>query len=335
MKFLIAGYGSIGRRHLRNIQELGEHELVLLRSKKSTLSEEEIAGLPVETTVEAALAHRPDAVVIANPTALHLDVAIPAARAGVHILMEKPVSGTLERLDELENALKTGGAKLLVGFQFRFHPSLALARQFLADQVIGRPLSVRVEWGEYLPAWHPWEDYRRSYSARADLGGGVALTLSHPFDYLRWLFGEPSDLWAISEQISDLDLDVDDVAEVGLRFESGVIASVHLDYYRRQPVHRFEIVGTRGLMSWDNADGSVKVVDVENGVNDVFYPPEGFERNWLFVSEMRHFMDVVQGRSEPVCTLEDGLRAQQIALAVHRASAERRMLSAAEMFTRS
>ncbi len=335
MKFLIAGYGSIGRRHLRNIQALGEHELVLLRSNRSTLPEAEIAGLPVETSVEAALAHRPDAVVIANPTALHLDVAIPAARAGVHILVEKPVSSSLERMAELEQALQSGAAKLLVGFQFRFHPTLALVRQFLADQVIGRPLSVRVDWGEYLPAWHPWEDYRRSYSARSDLGGGVALTLSHPLDYLRWLFGEPADLWAFSGQISDLEIAVDDVAEAGLRFESGLIASVHLDYYRRQPVHRFEIVGTRGVMRWDNADGSVHVVDAESGVDDSFYPPEGFERNWLFLSEMRHFMDVIDGRSEPVCTLEDGLRAQQIALAVHRASAERRMISATEMFTRS
>ncbi|MBN2047373.1 MAG: hypothetical protein JW750_05990, partial [Anaerolineaceae bacterium] len=74
MKFLIAGFGSIGRRHFRNLRALGQNEIVLLRSRRSTLDDEEVAGYPVEMTIEAALAHRPDALIVANPTALHLDV---------------------------------------------------------------------------------------------------------------------------------------------------------------------------------------------------------------------------------------------------------------------
>ena len=124
MRFLIAGFGSIGRRHLRNLRMLGENDLILLRSHKSTLPDDEIAGVPVETEIEAALAHRPDAVIISNPTALHLDVAIPAARAGCDLLMEKPVSHNLERLAELKKALKSGGGEMLLGYQFRFHPGL-------------------------------------------------------------------------------------------------------------------------------------------------------------------------------------------------------------------
>ena len=92
MKFLIAGFGSIGRRHLRNLQALGERDILLYRSHHSTLPDEEIAGLPVETDLKAALAHHPDAVIISNPTALHLDVAIPAAQAGCAILLEKPIA---------------------------------------------------------------------------------------------------------------------------------------------------------------------------------------------------------------------------------------------------
>ena len=112
MKFLIAGLGSIGRRHVRNLRALGEHDILLYRTHRGTLLDEELAGLPEETDLRRALDHEPDAVVIANPTALHLDVAIPAAEAGCHILLEKPVSDSLDRLDELQVALQHGGGKL-------------------------------------------------------------------------------------------------------------------------------------------------------------------------------------------------------------------------------
>ncbi len=258
MKFLIAGYGSIGRRHLRNLLALGQKDVLLYRTHHSTLSDDELQDVVVETDLAAALAHQPDGVIIANPTALHLDVAIPAAQAGCHLLMEKPVSHSLERIHELESALESGGGQLLVGFQFRFHPGLQQVERLLQNGSIGRPLSFRAQWSEYLPDWHPWEDYRRSYSARADLGGGVVFTLTHPIDYLCWLLGELESLWATTGQVSDLALDVEDVAEIGLQFASGVIGSVHLDYYQRPAVHRLEISGTAGLIQWNNADGSVR-----------------------------------------------------------------------------
>ena len=185
MKFLIAGFGSIGRRHLRNLISLGQNDIVLLRSHKSTLPEDEIKDIPVETNITDALAHHPDGVVIANPTALHLDTAIPAAEAGCAVFMEKPVTDSLDRLPELRQALTKNRGRMQMGFQFRFHPGFATLRELIDAGRIGRPLSFRAEWGEYLPGWHPWEDYRKSYSARKDLGGGVLLTLSHPLDYVR------------------------------------------------------------------------------------------------------------------------------------------------------
>ena len=185
---------------------------------------------------------------------MHLDVAIPAAQAGCHLFLEKPISHSLERLDELQAAVHRGGGQVLTGYQFRFHPGLRHARRLLAEGAIGRPLSVRAHWGEYLPGWHPWEDYRQGYSARADLGGGVVLTLSHPLDYLRWLFGEVSALWAFTGQLSDLELQVEDTAEIGLRFACGVLGSVHLDYNQHPPAHCLEIIGTQGAIRWDNAE---------------------------------------------------------------------------------
>src|SRR5262245_17455937 len=130
MKFLIAGLGSIGRRHMRNLIALGEKDIVLYRTRKSTMPEEDLAEFPQETDLQVALTkHKPDAVIVANPTGYHLDVAIPAAKAGCALLLEKPLSHSTERLDELQAAVQKSGSKTLVGFQFRFHPGMIRAKQ--------------------------------------------------------------------------------------------------------------------------------------------------------------------------------------------------------------
>ena len=139
---------------------------------------------------------------------------------------------------------------------------------------MGRPISFRCEWGEYLPDWHPWEDYRRSYSSRNDLGGGVVLTLCHPLDYLRTFFGEVKSLWGKTGRISDLEIEVEDHAEIIMEFSSGVTGSVHLDYYRRTPAHKLEITCSEGQVAWDNADGTARFLSA--GQNDwiVVQPPD-------------------------------------------------------------
>ncbi|HAV78377.1 MAG TPA: gfo/Idh/MocA family oxidoreductase, partial [Anaerolineae bacterium] len=218
------------------------------------------------------------------------------------------------------------GSKILVGFQFRYHPTLNKARELIQANTIGQVLTVHAHWGEYLPQWHPWEDYRASYAARADLGGGVIRTLTHPLDYLRYLIGEVESLWSFNGHVSPLELDVEDVAEIGLKFSNGAIGGVHLNYVQRHPRHTLEIVGTQGTLRWDNADGILHICKFSAPFGsysdhppapdiETFSPPEGFERNQLFVSQTRHFVEITKGESEPVCTLEDGIMALHLSLA--------------------
>jgi len=266
-------------------------------------------------------------IAISNPTSLHLDVAIPAAEAGCHLLLEKPVSHSMARVDALQAAVRRGGSRVLVGFQFRYHPGLRRIAALLADGAIGRPLSVRAVYGEYLPGMHPWEDYRQGYSARADLGGGVVLTLCHPLDYLHWLLGDVKQVWAFTGQLNDFELDVEDTAEIGLRFTAGVLGSVRLDYNQRPPAHWLEIVGTEGTVRWDNADGAAHVYRAQEGKWEAFPAPERFERNQMFLDQMAHFLRVVRGEEEPVCTLEDGIWALRLALAVHESARRGQMVA--------
>src|SRR5258708_1074635 len=145
MRFLIAGLGSIGRRHFHNLISLGEKDIVLLRSHRASLPDDELAGYAVETDLQAALKkYDPEAVIIANPTALHMNVAIPAARAGCSLLIEKPISHSLDQIDELEAALEKGAGSPLRGFPFPFHPIPQKSSHSLTSGAPGNPLSFRL-----------------------------------------------------------------------------------------------------------------------------------------------------------------------------------------------
>jgi predicted dehydrogenase len=242
--------------------------------------------------------------------------------------LEKPIAHSLERLDLLQRAAEKTGSKILVGFQFRYHPTLNQARELIRSNAIGRILTVHAHWGEYLPQWHPWEDYRRSYAARSELGGGVIVTLTHPLDYLRYLLGEVESLWSFNGHISPLEVDVEDVAEIGLRFAGGAVGGVHVNYFQRPPVHRWEIVGTEGTLHWDNAQGLLHLYRMPDpfgsysdhphaAAPETFFPPDDFERNHLFLAQMRHFIQVVRGETEPVCTLDDGVQALRLGSAAY------------------
>ncbi|MCH7662780.1 MAG: hypothetical protein IH859_02800 [Chloroflexi bacterium] len=137
---------------------------------------------------------------------------------------------------------------------------------------------------------------------------------------MRWLLGDVASLWASIAQSGELDLDVEDVAEIGLQFTNGVIGSVHLDYLQRPPVHNLEIIGAQGTLRWDNADGAVSIYRASSGKWETYPTPPGFERNHLFQAEMKHFLEVIRGDAEPLCTLEDGLAALELALAAHRSA---------------
>lgn len=299
---------------MRNFLDLGQ-EVVLFRTGKSTLPDDGLQGLPIERDLSIALDRwGPDGVVVANPTSLHLDVALPAAKAGCNVLIEKPVSHNMAGLAELDETLSARGRKALVGYHFRFHPGLKAVKGTLEEGRLGTPVSASVHWGEYLPGWHPWEDYRCSYAAREDLGGGVLLTLSHPFDYLRWFFG---DVKSVSAQIScsGLGLQVEDTAEILLEFAAGLLGRVHLNYNQRPPQHTLQIVCTGGTIEWNYFNGMTQVWPAVLDSPERVDLPRGFDRNDMFVAEAEHFLAVVAGDVEPVCALKDGVHALEIALA--------------------
>jgi predicted dehydrogenase len=331
MKALFVGLGGIGQRHVRNLRALLGNRVDVLAHRVRRLSHvltdkleiqagadlEEQYGIRVYEHLEAALEQQPDVALICNPTSLHIPVALQAARAGCHLFLEKPVANTLEGVEELLAEVHHRNLVTLVGYHFRFHPCLRALSSLLQRGTIGPVVAVRAEAGEYLPGWHPYEDYRQSYAARKELGGGVILSQIHDLDYLYWLFGLPRRVFAIGGHLSSLEVDVEDVASILMAFSiDGRTFPVHLhqDYLQRPPTRTCQVVGDKGKILIDFRALQLSVYDHLGQLADS-QDFQGFQRNQLFLDEMKHFLACVRGEESPIVSIRDGVQSLRMALA--------------------
>ena len=331
MRFLVVGLGGIGQRHVRNLRALLGPDTEIMayrvRGTSPTLTDglsvepgssvEQKYGLQVVTDLGAALGARPDAVLVCNPSSLHMPVAIKAAQVKCNLFVEKPLSHTAERVNELIDLVETHDLVGLVGYQMRFHPCLQRLHTLLQQGAVGRVVAVRIEVGEYLPGWHTYEDYRQMYASRADLGGGVILSQIHELDYVYWLFGMPTRVFALGGHLTRLDVDVEDTASILLQCVvdgRAIPVHVHQDYIQRPASRTCEVIGDAGKILVDLRELTVTVFGEEGNIAESSAYPD-FQRNQLFLEEMRHFLACLEGRETPRVTVRDGAHSLTMALA--------------------
>jgi predicted dehydrogenase len=321
MNILVIGCGSIGQRHLRNLRGLGISPLSAVDPDPGCADAARAAGAVVHGDLEGALAARPEVALVCTPPHLHLDAARAALAAEAHVFVEKPLAASLEGVDDVLALAAARGRLLAVGYNLRFHPAVQEVKRLLDGGAIGRPLMLRLEFGQYLPDWRPRRDYRAGYNARAAMGGGILLDASHEFDCARWLCGEIKGVTAMAGKLSDLDIDVEDAALVHLRFAGGVLGEVHLDSLQRAYTRGGKLVGTEGTLTWDFAEG-VRVYRAAHGAWDA--RPTVVDPNHMYVEEIRHFLTCVRTGADPAVSGQDGRRALEIALAARVSARERR-----------
>lgn len=301
---LICGFGSIGVRHFENLVSLGispEH-IVIYRTGKNTSSFEardtillkHKKTLRVYSNLDEALIQKPDVALITNPTALHVSTAIRVAHAGCHLLIEKPLSHSFEGIAELQNIAVSKDLEVRVAYNMRFHPHLARIKKILNEGILGEIVSVEAKMSERITLWHPWENYRTSYATRKDLGGGAILTQSHELDYLHFLFGKPQWVFAAGGSRGNIATDTENISQSILGF-SGFAAEVHIDYFKSLPQRSLEITGTQGWLYW-NCFGNVLDIFTLEGTRKRIKVPQGFERNTMFINELKWFFEKVKDK---------------------------------------
>ena len=315
MKFLIVGCGSIGRRHIRNLQGLGGHEIVACDTDQERLGKiAKELGVRTSRDYQKTLEEGNfEAVFICTPNDSHVTLALEAARRGFHLFIEKPLSHNLEGVDELIERVELKSLTALVGCNLRFHPSLVLIKKFLEEGKIGKILFARIEFGYDLSSWHPAEDYRKSYSASRKRGGGVVLDAIHELDYARWFFGPLSLVSAHLDKISRLEIETEDTAEILLRTDFNALVSIHLDYLQRDYHRSCLIVGDEGTLRWRLKDQQVELCPARTQTREIFEEPKGYELNTMYVREMEHFMDCLKGKTEPAQDLQSARQVLEMA----------------------
>ena len=315
MKGLVIGGGSIGTRHLRNLMALGLTNMALVEpdeQRRENLIRE--FGVIGHKHLDQGLSWEPDFVVIATPTHLHAAQALEIASKGFHMFIEKPLAHSVEYLSEIEAEVRRQKLITLVGCNLRFHPGLNKVKQLLEDGAIGRVVAARIEFGQYLPDWHPLEDYRQGYSARRSQGGGVVLDVIHEIDYARWLLGEVKSVVCFSGKLSRLEIDSDDTAAILMRISSNAICEIHLDYIQREYSRSCHVIGDEGTIRWNYSEGEVCYYLARDQQWHSYKNPTDWEPNHMYLDEMRHFLRCLNYEEESTLDVSQGKRVVEIAL---------------------
>lgn len=315
-KILVIGGGSIGERHLHNLLLLGEKDVVVVEVKpeRAAVLHKKYGTLVVGSLEEVLQTKKFDIVFVCTPSIYHLENALLFAERGCDLFIEKPLSHSSEGIDRLITIVKDKKLVTMVGSNWKFYPLFQKMKELLGAGAIGRVLSARCESGQYLPDWHPWEDYRSGYSANKKLGGGVLFD-SHEFDYLTWFIGDAvKKLSCFSAKRSNLEIDVEDTAAVIVEFTGGVIGEIHLDYTQRFGQRNFEFFGETGTVIWDI--NSQKVVVKNKEFAEVSFPlADDYDVNTMYVEEVRHFLECVDERTETITPVAKGAVVVKLILA--------------------
>jgi predicted dehydrogenase len=286
---LVIGAGSIGERHIRNLWKLGFENISVFRQRN--LPFRDIANACVNTIHNwtDVVKFRPYATIIASPTSFHLHQAIDCANIGSHILVEKPLSHNLVDLEKLNEVVIRNNIYLRVAYMMRFHPLVIKLKNIITNKELGNLVSFIDKWGDFLPDWHPWEDYRLSYAAKKELGGGAALTLSHDIDLVNWLVDSNiSNFYSFKNYKSNLEIEVESGFDLVLKYSNGVTGSVHLSYYEKVPEKFIKLVFDNGSISLDFITSKL-IIKKPNSENEFLSTSKKFERNDLFLDELKYF----------------------------------------------
>lgn len=331
---LVLGSGSVGRRHLRNFSALGCRVAAMdPRADRLDEARSEVELTHAASDLESALGlDRFDGVIVASPPSYHVAQCTAALEQGLPVLLEKPVSPRLEQTADLARTVERTRQPLLLGYTYRWWPPLRRFRERLRQGEIGRVLHVRCVMSAHLADWHPWERYQDFFMASATLGGGALLDESHFIDLMLWMFGPPTSVWGHVARLSSLEIETDDNVDAFLGYDAGPAVSIHLDLYGRPHEKHIVAVGETGTMQWSFDPNRIRLGrdGGQEWEDEVFT----HDRNDMFQGVAIEFLDVIAGRTEPSCTIADGVDVMRVIEAVRESTRSSRSITLEQSYPR-
>ena len=316
MNILVIGCGSVGKRHLNNLIKIGVKKSNIFSVDPRNDRLDEVKNLGITNTfksIDEALKFKIDASIVCSPTSMHINQSLKLLENKIHILMEKPLCRNLEGIDEVINLKNKNNLTFMMAYVFRFSPLTIKVKELLNNNEIGKILYARGEFSEYLPDWHPWEDYREFYMAKKELGGGSILDQCHIMDLFHFMFGKFSSVYAFNTKISELEIEADDIAEMLVHFENNIIGSIHTDIFGRKHEKKFEIKGSEGNITWNFYS---KKVSLYKSLLDKEIIFDDFDNDFnnCYINELKTFISACNNNTIQFPDLEVGIDTMKLIL---------------------
>lgn len=300
-KILFVGLGGAGQRHLRIFRDIlpAETELIAYRRTSATpllrpdftvddsRSLETAYEVKMFDSLSTAFAQRPDLAVISTPTACHREPMLMAAEAGCGVFVEKPWAENLTGFAEFRSQMEAQNLPFQISFQRRFHPLIGRVRKMLASGLIGKPVAANFTVFSDVRTWHSYEDWRKLYAVRMDLGGGVLLTEIHEIDLAYWFFGLPEAVFCSGGNRSGVPLEVEDTVQISLLYP-GLCVGITLCFMHTKPSRGFHIAGSEGHIDLDMEDNRLQMSTRSLGSEEISDP--GYPNDAMFIAQAQKFL---------------------------------------------
>lgn len=309
LKILLAGCGSIGRRHARILTGLGVEQIFVFDTNQQQveLLLQELPNLKQVYSYKEGL-EVADAVFILTPSKLHIPMAIQAVQAGCHVFIEKPISVSMDGVADLEKLAYAKDLKVMVGLCFRYHEGIKKAKVILDSGKIGRLVSIRSLVGEHFPSVHP--GYKNMYYAKYS----GAFELMHDLDLALWFAGQPvKKVHSVYGSFSDIDIEAPDTVEILLQFEDRCAATVHLDFFQKPRRRNMELICTEGVLIIDFSSWDAYKISVFDAERNIWEHETGkTARDDMFMDEDREFLECIVENKPVSCNIEEGCKSLRI-----------------------
>ena len=308
---VVVGLGNIALRHRRNLKSLfPEIFIIAVPASGKVIHQNVEFSDQIISSLDEVITEGVDIAIVASPAPFHVSHAKLLLLSGIPTLIEKPVTSNSQDAYELIKIQEETHTPVAVGYCLRYMPSSIKVKELLGQKIIGSIYNAFVDIGQYLPDWRPSKDYRHSVTANKSLGGGVLLELSHEIDYIQWLIGSMKVHYAQLRSSSELNLEVEELADIVLVSQTGTVCNVHLDLLQKKASRTCSFIGEKGRLDWDLRSNTITLHAGEGSV--VLFAETDWDSNQMYLSLLTDFLDLVAGRKNSSIDLEQATKTVEL-----------------------
>ena len=325
LKILVIGLGSMGKRRIRNLLKLGYKDIIGFDITSTRRKEtQNFFPILITSSIKDALKHKPNVMIIATPPDHHLKYVKIAIKNNIDFFTEVNLIS-----DHVKKILRLTQKKSIIcspSFTMHFHPLIKELKKLLQKNTIGKILLIQHHSGQYLPNWHPWEDYRKFFVSKK-ITGGAREMMPIELIWLTYLFNEIQSVMANVQKVSNLDVNIDDVYQVLIKFKNNISCTLTVDVLSIPSFRETKIIGEKGTILCDFNNGILKIhngnkmkkISLNLGAVAKGYggstPPET-----LYEDEIKIFLRSVQNRKKYFFSFNEELKILKVLDAIEKSS---------------